>query len=546
MKFVYQQMAAFLSLIAVLMITCGIMFFHLANQTTYQTTWTQLEGYARNISTQAMSLTVKNNKTTVKLDKTKISTIENLFSSQKVHFTIYTSRTSVVYPTNGYHYKLSAKEWNLLKKGQVIRRKNDIGGKRIITKSAAKRLLSSAATKSSASSTDSHLIAKTGSDLVPPKPKANSAPTSSSSSVVPKPPLTENTTVQTQEVTDVFVPVFSAKGKLVAVISVGSMVTNLNMSFQMIRHNLGYTLLLSLLLGLILSWLLAHYIARRIALLRQAIKEVANGSLDFHIESTSRDEIGQLAYDFNQMVASLLQSRAEIKRQEERRRQFFNDAAHEMRTPLTTINGLLEGLAYDAIPEESKAKSIELMRNETKRLIRLVNDNLDYEKIRTGQIELQKSHFNAVKVLSNISAQLQKKAAAANDTIKIDAAKDVPVFADYDRFIQIIFNITQNAIQFTKNGTITLKAYRGNFETIVRISDTGIGMSQDQLKNIWERYYKADPSRKNTKYGESGLGLSIVHQLMQLHEGKIEVVSKQGQGTTFVLHFPDENTQADE
>ena len=238
------------------------------------------------------------------------------------------------------------------------------------------------------------------------------------------------------------------------------------------------------------------------------------------------------------MASSLKESQEEIKRQEERRRQFMADAAHEMRTPLTTINGLLEGLAYDAIPEESKGQSIELMRNETKRLIRLVNENLDYEKIRSGAISLSKSKFDAVTVIHNLVEQLQQKAQESNDRFELALPKQLEVYADYDRFVQILFNVMQNAVQFTDDGVINISAERGFNEVIIRIADTGIGMSQEQLRNIWERYYKADPSRNNTKYGESGLGLAIVHQLMQLHQGKIEVTSQEGKGTTFSLTFP--------
>lgn len=217
------------------------------------------------------------------------------------------------------------------------------------------------------------------------------------------------------------------------------------------------------------------------------------------------------------------------------------NASHEMRTPLTTINGLLEGLAYDAIPEESKEESIELMRSETSRLIRLVNENLDYEKIRSNQITLNLHEFNAVDALHNIVEQLKQKAEDSGDTLELEVPESVAVYADYDRFVQIMFNITQNAIQFTQNGQITISAQRGYEEAIIRIADTGMGMSDEQLQNIWERYYKADPSRKNTKYGESGLGLSIVHQLVQLHHGKISVTSKEGVGTTFTVIFPDEH-----
>ncbi|ADJ79234.1 Sensor protein [Ligilactobacillus salivarius CECT 5713] len=301
------------------------------------------------------------------------------------------------------------------------------------------------------------------------------------------------------------------------------------------------TVAFAILVGVILSIIIAHFLTKKIARLRNATDLVAAGNFDVHLDTNGDSELDKLTLDFNSMVQSLRESNEEIKRQEERRRQFFADAAHEMRTPLTTINGLLEGLAYDAIPEESKEKSIELMRNETKRLIRLVNENLDYEKIRSGQIELSKTEFDVVQVLNNIIKQLRNKAEQVGDKFELYTPDKLMVYADYDRLVQIIFNITQNAIQFTENGVISISAEKGNEETIIRISDNGIGMNEEQLRNIWERYYKADPSRKNTKYGESGLGLSIVHQLMQLHQGSVTVESKEGKGTTFTLRFPNKN-----
>ena len=101
-------------------------------------------------------------------------------------------------------------------------------------------------------------------------------------------------------------------------------------------------------------------------------------------------------------------------------------------------------------------------------------------------------------------------------------------------------NVITNAIQFTENGQITVNIYRGYMETVVSITDTGIGMTEDQVKNVWDRYYKADPSRKNTKFGESGLGLSIVDQLVKLHGGTIKVESEVDKGTTFTISFPDQ------
>ncbi|MEG2254986.1 MAG: HAMP domain-containing sensor histidine kinase, partial [Vagococcus sp.] len=254
----------------------------------------------------------------------------------------------------------------------------------------------------------------------------------------------------------------------------------------------------------------------------------------------NNDELDDLAEDFNQMAVVLKESHIEIERQEERRRNFMADVAHEMRTPLTTINGLLEGLAFNAIPENQKDRCISLMQNETKRLIRLVNENLDYEKILTNQISIAIQKLNATEILETIVEQLTNKANDKNDKLVLETVEPVDVYADYDRFVQVMVNVITNAIQFTEDGQVTINVSRGYMETIVSISDTGIGMTEDQVKNIWDRYYKADPSRKNTKYGESGLGLSIVDQLVRLHGGTIHVESQVNEGTTFTISFPDQ------
>ncbi|WP_390409443.1 sensor histidine kinase [Lacticaseibacillus jixiensis] len=346
-----------------------------------------------------------------------------------------------------------------------------------------------------------------------------------------------------QRMTIYYKPVFLSQ-KLLFVIAAFAPVENIQSSIQQTEKNLVVAFLLSLLAAIVVSYFLARFQVNRINRLRQATHQVAEGdySVEVKFDQSGKDEVAALANDFQDMVDSLRASQKEIHRQEERRRQFMADAAHEMRTPLTTINGLLEGLAYDAIPEESKGESIALMQKETKRLIRLVNENLDYEKIRTNQILLNKQTFNATEALHDIKAQLQQKAEASGDTLVLDAEADVPVFADHDRFVQVLFNVAQNAIQFTQNGTITLSAKQGYHETEFKVQDTGIGMSEDQVKNIWERYYKADPSRKNTKYGESGLGLAIVHQLVTRHGGTIKVDSTLNKGTTFTITFPDEET----
>lgn len=189
--------------------------------------------------------------------------------------------------------------------------------------------------------------------------------------------------------TGVLVPWLNNK-KLIGIIWIGSRVKNVERPIYMAKHNLLNALIVTLIVGLILSFILAYYSTNKIKRLSRATNKVAAGNFDVQLPHKDSDEIDQLAGNFNRMVRALKKADGEIKAQEKRRDQFMADAAHEMRTPLTTINGILEGLQYDAIPEESKPKSIALMRQETKRLIRLVNENLDYEKFEVTKLCLPK------------------------------------------------------------------------------------------------------------------------------------------------------------
>jgi len=334
--------------------------------------------------------------------------------------------------------------------------------------------------------------------------------------------------------TGVLVPWLNNK-KLIGIIWIGSRVKNVERPIYMAKHNLLNALIVTLIVGLILSFILAYYSTNKIKRLSRATNKVAAGNFDVQLPHKDSDEIDQLAGNFNRMVRALKKADGEIKAQEKRRDQFMADAAHEMRTPLTTINGILEGLQYDAIPEESKPKSIALMRQETKRLIRLVNENLDYEKIRSNQIMLTKTKFNAHKVLNDVQIQLKQNAEKSKDKLVVESPIDLPIYADRDRFTQIMVNLIQNAIQFTQDGTITVTGKRIEHGTTISVHDTGIGMNSKQIKYIFERFFKADPSRAHHGAGESGLGLAIVSSLIKQHGGKIEVKSKPKEGSTFTI-----------
>ena len=148
------------------------------------------------------------------------------------------------------------------------------------------------------------------------------------------------------------------------------------------------TTFIALAISLLLSWILSTFHVRRIKRLQEATSTVAQGDYSVRIPSSDFDEISELAGDFNDMVEKLDASMEEIENLENRRRQFMADVSHELRTPLTTIRGIIEGLKNNMIPESEKVKGLQLATNETMRLIRLVNENLDYEKIRSNQVTL--------------------------------------------------------------------------------------------------------------------------------------------------------------
>lgn len=341
-----------------------------------------------------------------------------------------------------------------------------------------------------------------------------------------------------QEVSLVALP-YLENGNLSGGILLVSPIKGSRETISEINRYLLYTILISLSVSLLLSWFLSNVHVKRIQRIRNATSMIAEGKYDISVPSSNIDEIGELANDFNNMAEQLKQSNQEIESLENRRRKFMADVSHELRTPLTTISGVIEGLKNNMIEEGEKEKGIQLVSQEAKRLIRLVNENLDYEKIRSNQVKLFKEEIQLTEAFEIIKEHLFFQAEEKQVELKSDGNEEITVFADYDRLIQILINITKNSIQFTESGTVWLRGKKGYKETIIEIEDTGIGMDPKEVESIWQRFYKADMSRTGHQFGEFGLGLSIVKQLVHLHQGEIVIDSRKDHGTKFILKFPD-------
>ncbi|MGX2944512.1 ATP-binding protein [Enterococcus alishanensis] len=486
MKYLYQQLLAFAGVILLMVITLGFSFTQFTRQTLEQDNYNQLARYAEAVDQMSRKLSEESQFSSLTDDEqflAALSLTEQTLDQEGVSLVFYDTNGKIQYPLSS-----STISDKLISSKQWQALKNGESQKM----------------------------------------------------------TTENNEYGESQTTSYAMVSFNKKGSgFYGVLVISQPATNVENSINAIRSNLFKGFIIASILAIIVSYFFATRQLKRIKSIRSATDEIAKGNFDIQIPDHGKDEFDDLASDFNSMTESLKESNEEIERQEERRRQFMADASHEMRTPLTTINGLLEGLQYDAIPEDQKAKAISLMQNETARLIRLVNENLDYEKIRTNQISIIIKKFDATETLSTLVTQLEQKAAAAGDQLILETQEPVTIYADYDRFVQVMVNIMQNAIQFTQDGEIRVSVFKKDKQTIVKIADTGIGMNEEQVKNIWDRYYKVDPSRKNTKYGESGLGLSIVQELVRLHNGTVDVESTLNEGTTFTISFPDEEINND-
>lgn len=488
MKYLYQQLLAFGGLILLILLTLGLSFTQFTRKTLEDNNYKELLGYAQSMEKNNLSLSRDirfEGMSSNEIFKFAIDVTESSLTQQGVSFVFIDQDRKVQYPESEKSGKVSP---------------------HLVSDEQWKALKGGQQQKETSS---------------------------------------KNVMGQNQTTSYAMVPFFTEGSVFFGVLLVSQPAMNVETSVNSIVTDLFKAFIIASILAIIVSYFFATQQVKRINRMRSATKEVAAGNFDVVVPNRNRDEFDDLADDFNRMTVSLKESQDEIERQEERRKQFMADASHEMRTPLTTINGLLEGMQYNAIPENQREKAIKLMQNETSRLIRLVNENLDYEKIRTNQISILLQEFNATEAVGTLVAQLVAKADASGDQLILKTDEPITVYADYDRFVQVMVNLIQNAIQFTKDGLITVTITKLEKATEIKISDNGIGMSEEQVKNIWDRYYKADPSRKNTKYGESGLGLSIVQELVRLHNGTIEVDSELEKGTTFTVNFPDKPQEAE-
>ncbi len=237
---------------------------------------------------------------------------------------------------------------------------------------------------------------------------------------------------------------------------------------------------------------------------------------------------------------AIVEDITELRRLEQVRTDFAANVSHELKTPLTSIRGFVETLQAGAIDHPEMAhKFLNIIQMETERLTRLINDILSISKLESGDDEVATERIRLDKKAVDICEMLMIHAQEKHVTINCHLNREpVYIIGNPDRVEQLLINLTENAIKYNVGGgSVTVQVFANDKEANVTISDTGIGIAEENLPRLFERFYRVDKGRSR-QMGGTGLGLAIVKHIVRSMGGEIEVHSKLGEGTEFLVTLP--------
>ena len=308
-----------------------------------------------------------------------------------------------------------------------------------------------------------------------------------------------------------------------------------------IREFLGEMLVsVILIMAMTCSFLMAwiyRSILTPIETLKKATRNIRDGNLDFEVEIGDDDEIGELCADFEEMRIRLKESTEEKVVFDSQNKELISNISHDLKTPITAVEGLLDGVADT--PEKQK-KYLRTIYNKANDMDRLINELTFYSKIDTNRIPYTFNKINVKEYFDDCFEDIGMEMSQQQVSLSYDnkVAPDVMVIADAEQIKRVINNIVGNSVKYMDKpdkSIAILVTDVGDFVQ-VEIEDNGRGIAAKDLPYIFDRFYRTDTSRNSSK-GGSGIGLSIVHKVMEDHGGKVWATSREGEGTTmyFVL-----------
>lgn len=289
---------------------------------------------------------------------------------------------------------------------------------------------------------------------------------------------------------------------------------------------LGFIVVLSI----VFIAIAARYIIRPIQTFTKATQKIASGEYDIELEEGRKDEIGTLATSFKKMTKS-------IKELDQMRQEFVSNVSHEFQSPLSSIQGFSKTLQSERMTEEERKHYLQIIEGESKRMSSLCKQLLTLASLDKEETVLQVKEFHLQKQIKDVIFMLEWKWREKDIAVEFDVP-NINIKGDENLLHQVWANLFTNSIKFTdQGGTIEFAARELENSVEISVSDSGIGMEQEEVNRIFDRFYKVDTARARNVEG-SGLGLSIVHKIVELHHGVILVESKKGEGTTFRIEIP--------
>lgn len=300
-----------------------------------------------------------------------------------------------------------------------------------------------------------------------------------------------------------------------------STISPVGSTVQTLRVQLTWITVIMLILAFFLALFLSRRISGPIIKINSSAKVLAQGNYDVQFAENGYREIAELG-------ATLNYAAKELSKVETLRRDLIANVSHDLRTPLTMITGYAEVMRD--LPGENTPENVQVIIDEANRLTTLVNDMLDLSKMQAGAQKLSPSFFDLTESVRDILGRYNK---LTDYHISFTADRDVTVYADELKISQVVYNLVNNAITYTgEDKVVRLRQTEHDGKVRIEVRDTGEGIEQDKLKDIWERYYKVDKAHKRAQIG-TGLGLSIVKTILDMHGGAYGVQSEQGVGSTF-------------
>jgi signal transduction histidine kinase len=309
-----------------------------------------------------------------------------------------------------------------------------------------------------------------------------------------------------------------------------------------IRETIVWATLFGILFSTAMVSYLSWSISRPLRKIDRAASKIGMGNYSERIHIDYADEIGDLANTINTMAEKLEKIDQERKKLDQIRNDFLANVSHELRTPMTAMQGFLEALQDGLIPDEGRRKYYDVMYHETTHMNRLVDDIMDLIKLENKEIDLAKHPVEIEPLLNKVAFKLKQEAEEKGIDIQVRVKNELPkAYADRDRLEQIVVNLVKNAVKFTEEGMVTIHGEQDGAYILLKVSDTGMGISEMDQELIWERFFKVDRGRSKNNKG-TGLGLAIVKELVDLHNGEIKVESVIDKGTTFSIWIPGTET----